>query len=572
MSVAHHPRGPRPYQLAAQVAVREHWAATDTQQHPLLVMATGTGKTRTALGLVEAEAGRVVWIAHREELVTQPVADLPARLKAESGVVLAERDERDRRLVFASVATLAVPGRIERLLAAGPIDLLVVDEAHHSVSRSHRQAIERIAARRVVGLTATPDREDGADLAELWEIVFSYSITDAIRDGWLVPPRNVVLRLPGLDLSAVSGRRDYDDAELGAALLRAHVVEHTVAALQEHGERARPTLVFTATVDQAQRTADALTAAGYRARMVCGETPKTERRRILRAFQAGDLDVLCNAAVLTEGTDLPRVSCLVLARPTKSWSLYTQMVGRGLRLHGDKVDCLVLDLAGATEEHSLEAAPVLIGASRCPTSPNGLHDFGPDAVCVHCGRRVKCLAAALAGGPGTHEYGPDHLCRHCGAPQCSESPEHAHDWQPDYSSDKPRRVCLFCGVTVPDPLGSLISERRARQVETAEAGWMTLRGLRPPVRALHLDSHGILYVVGEGPFRPYWLPRRGRIARPITGEPVEAPSVRLLVDDLVRRAARVEHKGQLIYGNFTPQARKEAGDTAIRLGLAQRAR
>ena len=182
--------------------------------------------------------------------------------------------------------------------------------------------------------------------------------------------------------------------------------------------RGRSCLVFTATIDQARRTAEALREAGWKARHVSGKTPKSERRRLLAAFQRGLIDVLCNAAVLTEGTDLPRASCVVFARPTRSWSLFVQCVGRGLRLFDGKEDCFVLDLAGATEDHSLISAPVLIGGSRCPKSPNGNHDLHPaenpqeGAKCSHCGKKVPCGVNL-----GAHTYDKHHKCSGCGRPQ-----------------------------------------------------------------------------------------------------------------------------------------------------------
>lgn len=612
----------RPYQLEAQQAVRDAWElALPGDPHPMLVMSTGSGKTETALGLVldAVRAGqRVVWLAHREELVLQPYQrwcrgwpDLAHRV----GVVQAGRDDFDRQVVFASVPTLVVSERLERLLAAGSVDLVVVDEAHHSPSRSHAQVIERLleGGARAVALTATPDREDNLDLGQFWEICFAYGITDAIDDGWLVPPYSIVHRLPDLDLSKVSGRRDYDDAELGAALLAARVVEHTVEAMEqahlavrlperddtaELTARGRGTLVFTATIEQAHLTAEALRKAGWRAQPISGETPRDQRARLLRAFEKGDLDVLCNAAVLTEGTDLPRASCLVLARPTRSWSLYTQMIGRGLRLHGlpkthpgnnahhpdykaagGKSECLVIDLAGATEEHSLVSAPVLIGGSRCPASPNGAHAFeaAPDEVggiCVHCERRVRCLRAALAGGTGSHEWDREGRCKHCDQPQCPESPNDRHLWIPDFDGEKPRRMCMYCPATTADPLGSMVGTQRKERDEVAPAAWLRLRDLEPVTCAVHLEEHGSLFVV-EGDadrWRPFWVPRRGRRARPITPGPVPGEQVRALVDDIVRRAARVRdpRNPQVeLHGALGRGVRDELTQRAVRLGLAR---
>ena len=189
------------------------------------------GKTECALGLVREalEAGqRVVWLAHRFELVAEPVKRLSKywpELARHAGIVQAQHDDHDRRFVSCSIPTLINEARLQAVLAHG-VDLVVVDEAHHSPSRSHSQVIEALLAggARAMALTATPDRDDGLDLGELWFIAYSYGIVDAINDGWLVPPYTSVARLPNLDLSTVGGRRDYDDAELGAALLAAAVM------------------------------------------------------------------------------------------------------------------------------------------------------------------------------------------------------------------------------------------------------------------------------------------------------------------------------------------------------------
>lgn len=611
----------RPYQIEAQQAVRDAWMlALPGDPHPMLVMCTGSGKTETALGLVledAREGRRVLWLAHREELVVEPYERMSRHwpdLALRAGVVQASRDDVAAQVVFASIPTLASGDRLERLLAHGEFDLVVVDEAHHSPSRSHSAVIQRIldGGARALALTATPDRDDGLDLGEFWEIVYAYGIVDAIEDGWLVPPYAVVNRLPELDLSKVSGRRDYDDAELGAALLAAHVVEHTVEVLgQVHtavrlpersetielSAEGRGTLVFTATVEQAEVTAAALREAGWSAYPISGETPKDQRRRLIHAFRRGDIDVLCNAAVLTEGTDLPRASCVVLARPTRSWSLYCQMLGRGLRLFGlpkthpgnnakhpdyqaagGKSECLVLDLAGATEEHSLIAAPVLIGGSRCPSSPNGVHAFRASGdfagICEHCARKVACLLAAQAGGAGGHEWDREGACKHCSAPQCPESPHNKHLWVPDFESERPRRACMFCAATVSDPLGSMVGERKERSDEVAPAAWLRLRRLAPTTCAVHLDQHGSLFVVEVEPerFRPYWIPRRGRRARPITPSPIPGDHVRTLVDDIVRRAAKVRDPRdpqRELHGAYGPEIRAQLTERAVRLGLAQ---
>lgn len=559
----------RPYQREALDHVYEHWDS-GSELGAMLVMATGTGKTRTALQLVvdTIERGeRVLWLAHRKELLEQGLEDLSKswpQHASNGGIVQAERNAAGAAVVFGSMDTLRSKKRREVILAHGPIGLVVVDEAHHSMAKTHRTVITAMVGpdTLLLGLTATPDREDGADLGEHWEIVFSYGLLDAIREGYLVPPFAVVKRLANLDLSKVSGRRDYDDAALGRELLLAGIVEHTVKQMgepqvceelpdrqrkKEITARGRSAMVFTATVEQAKLTAAALREAGWTARYIYAETPKDERKRLLRQFKAGDLEILCNAAVLTEGTDLPRASVIVLARPTKSWSLAIQMIGRGLRLYEGKEDCMILDLAGATDEHNLVSAPVLIGGSRCSKSPNGIHDFHPMAksvkgFCVHCERKIPCYLALADGGAGLHAWFDDEddgmrKCRICRRAQCEGSTDGYHHWVPfeDF-----KRICIDCDMEIPDPHASMIGARR--KPEAIKIQRLVFPQLRPEIWAVDIVDHGLFFVVRDGDgWRSFWVKKGGRIARALTRQPITMEEVREYAGDLLKRARRYHH-------------------------------
>jgi len=544
----------RPYQLEAHKAAREAWPETPGV---MWVICTGGGKTLTALALCVrgflAHGKRVVWLAHRQELLNQPAEEMAKHWPEYSaGIVQANRNAPDASIVFASVATLAQsPHRAEEIRSHGGIALIVCDEAHHAVSKSHQAAIDAIGAPLRLGLTATPHRADGGDLSEDWEICFSYDTVTAIREGFLVPPYAVISKVPDLNLSAISGRRDYDDAELGAELLRAGVVDHTVATLASvhtltrlperdlshiGSARGLSCLVFTATVEQARLTADALCADGWRARVIHGGTPDRDRRRLLRAFKDGTVDVLCNAAVLTEGTDLPNAGCVVLARPTRSWSLFVQMLGRGLRLSEGKARCLILDLAGATDDHDLRFAPVLIGGRACPESPGGSHDMreveGGGGRCELCSKYVACWENL-----GSHTWGPDHRCTACDAIQCEESPNLGHGWvaQADH-----KRRCMYCGAETSDPLAGMIRDRK-RAEDPIEADWVRIPRVSPECWAVDCHEHGLLFVLvepGRESMRVYWLIYRGRKPRALTSGPVPRDLVRIYADDIVSRAAK----------------------------------
>lgn len=544
----------RPYQVEAHVAIRKTWEYTPGA---MLVLATGAGKTLTALSLAVSDflekGKRVVWLAMRQELLDQPMDELRKHWPQHAlnaGIVQAERNAPDAQIVFGSVQTLMNPMRLDAVLEAGRPDLVVCDEAHHAVSATYKAVTDALDAPLRLGLTATPDRTDAGDLSADWEISFAYSIDQAIRNGFLVPPYAAVSRLPDLDLSGVSGRNDYQDAELAAALLKAGIVDHTVATMSETllarrlperdteaylTAKGRACLVYTPTVEVSRLIAEALREAGWKARYISGKTPKEERRRLLDAFRKGLIDVLCNAQLLNEGTDIPRASCVVLARPTRSWNLYCQMVGRALRLYPGKEKALILDLAGASEDHSLISAPVLIGGSRCDKSPDGQHVFEPmpkseKGKCVHCGRKIACFKLL-----GAHNFTEDHRCSGCLRSRCVGSDDRQHHWLPQADHTK---LCLGCAVSIPDPLAGLLKKRGDDPIE---AKWVRVTGVVPETWVVDVGVHGMLYVQGDRDtelWQPIWLKKGGRIPRPLTSEPIPKAYVRAYADDLVRRDLR----------------------------------
>lgn len=559
----------RPYQIAAHEAVARHWAGP-SKLGAMLVMATGSGKTRTGLHIVVSEfldKGKTgLWLAHRDELITQPRNELTREWfthGVKSGIVANTTDEPTAPMVFASMQTLErSPKRAE---AIGHRDVVVVDEVHHACSPSYERVLDRVIGphTKVLGLTATADRDDGKDLGQRFEIAFSYDLVNSISDGWLIPPYAVVHQIPGLDLSQVSGRRDYDDAELGAALLKAKVVEHTVEAMRgvhkavrlprrDHNldlrAKGRSTIVFTATVEQARLTAEALRAEGWTAAVVSAGTPKADRKRLLTLFQAGKIEVLCNAGILTEGTDLPRCSCVVLARPTRSWPLFVQMLGRGARLfdpHWDKSwgpcnaldaryrgdrDCLVIDLSGCTSEHSLVGAPILIGGGcrhQWVRSPDG-HGY---CAVEGCDAKIACYASL-----GPHAWDDAGRCTACDAQQCPASPEGRHVFrlQPDY-----KRKCDYCEATVANPLASLLDGRETRAIEVDP---VRVEGAQPETWMVDGEDKGALFISGDRTrdrWLVVWVYPTGE-ARSLTPGPVGGWLAREYARDVGRRVLRVQ--------------------------------
>jgi superfamily II DNA or RNA helicase len=370
----------RDYQRAAVEAAEAAWERGITR--PATVLPTGAGKT-----VVFAHQGqrfrqrnpgkRVLYVAHRTELIEQAAAKLRDVMPGERiGIVKATRNETLAPHVVCSVQTLAQPTRRMQLMNVG---LVVIDEAHHAAAASYVTLLEHFGAfgtkpygeygrpgagAVALGVTATMIRGDDLALGDIWQdIVYTRSIADMIRDRWLVRPVGKRVRVADLDLSGVRKLAgDYSGAQLGAALEGSLAPEAVAKAMVEHAPD-RPTILFAPLVSTAGLFRDALREAGFTAELVYDKTPREERRRVLNDFRAGKVQVLCNAMLFTEGTDLPNCSCIVIARPTLNPGLFIQMVGRGLRPSPTtgKTDCLVLDVVGASARHRLVLSPELFG-------------------------------------------------------------------------------------------------------------------------------------------------------------------------------------------------------------------
>lgn len=324
----------RPYQQEAIAAVRERWNEWDRE---LLVMATGTGKTYTAKCIMEdrLQQGSVLFMAHRDELIEQARATF-----GDAGKV--KGPETDiRPITVGSVQTLINRPRYEGFKT------LIVDEAHHAVSDSYQRVLAQYSDAKVLGLTATPDRKG---LGKVFEgIAYEYGLRRAVQDGYLSPlvARTVPI---DIDLSQVKTRvGDFEVTGLVEAL--EPYLPEIAKAMVEHAAD-RKTIVFLPLVRMAQEFADMLRGYGFDAREVDGASP--DRKEKLEWFaHAGKGAVMCNAMLLTEGYDCPDVDCVVVLRPTKVRSLYSQMIGRATRLAPGKKDCLILDFLWLTTRHDL---------------------------------------------------------------------------------------------------------------------------------------------------------------------------------------------------------------------------
>lgn len=352
------PRQLRPYQLEAVDAVESAWSTG--MRRPAVVLPTGSGKSTVIAGLAtraRARGKRVVMLAHRAELLGQ-MADSVQQVDPTGqrvGIVQSTTRQVGAEIVSASFQSL---GSARRIAELGPRDLVLCDEAHHAPAKTFTKVLERLGAFDdesdvlVAGFTATMSRGKDGGLGAVWDaVVFERDIVWGIESGFLIPPRGLTVQLPDLDLSKVKTTHgDFAKAQLEKAM--AASVESTVEAARQH-LRGRATIVFAAGVDHAEALAESLSNVGIKAECVTGAMPKTAREHVYDRFRDGTLDAMVTVTVLTEGADFPRCDAVLMARPTKSRTLYIQMVGRALRPYPGKVDALVVDLTGAARGHSL---------------------------------------------------------------------------------------------------------------------------------------------------------------------------------------------------------------------------
>lgn len=334
--------------LAAEDACR---AEHPEENRLAMEVAVGLGKTiifaeriRRFLESFDGAGNRALVLVHTDELVEQAVNKIRLVLASDDmpwtvGVVKADRDEVDADVIVASVQTLARPGRKQRIKDVGYI---VVDECHHSTSKTYVEILQWFGAmdgRRtpVLGVTATLKRTDGVGLGRIWHnVVFSRSMTWGARKGYLTDLIPYTITIPSIDAGAT-------DAQLDAALCDSLAPEAVVQAwldkvatpqMTRMDASVAPmasTVLFAPLVASAEAFAAAFNQVGVKAEVVHGAMPKSDRRAVLDRYEAGVTTVLCNAMVLTEGWDSPRTKCVIVARPTKSAPLFVQMVGRGLR-------------------------------------------------------------------------------------------------------------------------------------------------------------------------------------------------------------------------------------------------
>jgi superfamily II DNA or RNA helicase len=310
----------------------------------------------------EDPSRRFLFLQHTEELLDQNLKTIAAITGLSTSIVMAKQNDWSGDVVFASVPTL---GREKRLAELGKFTDLIIDECHHSAAASWERIITKAQKKnpklRVLGLSATPDRGDGQPLPKaLGPIVYRIYIQELIDEGHLVAPRAYSVnlgankRIEGVGL--VGG--DVDHAEV-AKILDTPEYNAQIVAQWKGRARHRPTVAFCSTAEHAASVAAAFQAAGVVARALDYNTPKDERREIIAAFKRGEIQVLTNCLLLTEGFDYQPTSCVIILRAMIHCSTFIQALGRGMRVvdaekHPGiiKTDMICLDFAGAAARHS----------------------------------------------------------------------------------------------------------------------------------------------------------------------------------------------------------------------------
>jgi superfamily II DNA or RNA helicase len=365
---------PRPYQTEAVNAILREWNAGVTRQ--LVSLPTGSGKTIIFALLAQKLGLRTLVLAHREELLQQAAAKMRLVNPAINAGILRARDSTGyyTDVCIASVQTAARANRLEALRGRD-FRLCVVDEAHHAASESYIRILRELgfldddpdtgpnsrSRKLLVGVTATAFRGDGIALGGVFDkVVFERTVLAMIKAGYLCDARGISVKT-GADLGGVhTARGDFVQGELSDVIdipARNRLIAETYIEWCE----GRKAVVFCAGVEHAQNVSDAFRDAGVTCYPIWGDMPHSERSAKLRAYENGDISVLCNCAVLTEGWDDPATSAVLLARPTKSRALYVQMVGRGLRTYPGKADCLVVDFADMAGRHDMCGFATLAG-------------------------------------------------------------------------------------------------------------------------------------------------------------------------------------------------------------------
>ncbi|KAF1992559.1 P-loop containing nucleoside triphosphate hydrolase protein [Aulographum hederae CBS 113979] len=365
----------RPYQEECIQAVLTNLA--EGKKRLGLSLPTGAGKTVVFTRLIDRiqpptpKATQTLILSHRKELVEQAAHHCrnayPSKtIEVEMASTLASGAAD---ITVGSIASLLSRDRIEKFVP-DRFKLIIIDEAHHAVSQQYLKALEYFKLRppeaespALVAVSATLSRFDGVALSAVIDhIAFHKDLVDMINERWLSDVLVTTVRTR-VDLSSVQAGSDGDfrPTALSPAVNTPAVNDLTVRAWRSRAEGRKSTLVFCVDVHHLQCLKEEFRKQGIRAEAVTALTPQKKRSVTIDEFKKGEFPVLLNVGVFTEGTDIPNIDCVVLARPTKSRNLLVQMLGRGLRLHKDKQNCQIIDMVGDSIKTGIVTTPTLFG-------------------------------------------------------------------------------------------------------------------------------------------------------------------------------------------------------------------
>ncbi|QZY87135.1 DEAD/DEAH box helicase family protein [Exiguobacterium acetylicum] len=368
---------PHRVQEEALQALRE--TMEEGRTRALAVLATGLGKTYLS-AFFAGDFTRVLFLAHQKELLLQAERSFQKVNPAwKTGFYIgSDRTVTETtEIVFASVQTLAQKRHLDRF-ATDQFDLIIVDEFHHAAATSYKKIIDYFTPRFLLGLTATPDRMDGADVYAICHhnVAFQMHFTAAIAEGFLTPFHYYGIH-DTIDYSQIRRiGRTYDASQLEHRQLDRDVADNIYHSWEKH--RQTKTIGFCSSIKQAEYLAQVFREKGTTTFALTGQT--TNRTKYMQAFEQGEIDVLFTVDLFNEGVDIPKVDTLLFCRPTESVAIYTQQIGRGLRLAQDKSHCVIIDLIG--NYRNVETKLKLLGTMKESFKRGEIEPITPPPGCV----------------------------------------------------------------------------------------------------------------------------------------------------------------------------------------------
>ncbi|MGQ4668585.1 DEAD/DEAH box helicase family protein [Metabacillus halosaccharovorans] len=331
----------------AQIEALEQLEKTYSEEYKsaLVVMATGLGKTYLA-GFFAKKFKRVLFIAHREEILTQAKNSFSKIIENRTfGIYNGKQKEANVDYVFASIFTLSMKQHLE-VFHANDFDLIIIDEFHHAAANSYQRVLDYFDPSFLLGITATPDRNDNKDVYSICagNVAYRIDFLEAIQEQWLAPFHYYGV-YDDTDYSQITwlGNR-YDEEELTQAQLKDEMAQKILRSWEKH-KKSR-TLVFCSSIKQATFLSQYFNQNGYNTISLHSKQKAVSREDAIQSLDNTEIDAIFTVDLFNEGVDIPAVDTLLFVRPTESLTVFTQQIGRGLRLHAQKEHCVIIDLIG----------------------------------------------------------------------------------------------------------------------------------------------------------------------------------------------------------------------------------